>query len=1217
VTMAVAGSGTNYYPVVGVSPTTIISSATWNENRHGGLMLWWPLTENSFQPLKPVSAQGLSADDVWMRPGDRKWHGSRGWTLQMGGGGTVVLDRIGLPDNYSFALAARPVEAFTPNPGYGSDPAVRVGAAELYFSESLLTLKVADDAGPVTLTQPISGTDFTLVCVNVGTTSARLLQGNASGWVADSSVACRPGAGWTGARLSVGACAVQMQDFMVWERHKTPEMLNTIRAPRFLPIGSGSPQSYVGGVTGGCWGLELLPSGFVVPSQADTHPALYPSGAVRRYEGTGRYVGNPTYKQVGLGGAQTMVDEYRLGTVGPTVPGAGEVVSIGTWGEPGINVSWSGTAGTLYKVSPPYGSSGGDTTLTIISTGTDDTLSDWPPALARYNPAYDRIYLRGLSGQTYEVSLDDVGNGPQLVTAVPSIARPAGDSAFTDLSVREVAGNFETRIRESAYEITVNSSGTVVSENTGGAWLLTEDNLYILDEEFARLLLENEFSTLPAYLYLNSRVKSWATNAFTRWVNPVDYGLGLGIAARDTAGVFEFENTDALPAGFYRLSVDCGNIGSVDSQFAGFDVIATIDTGLEPIEFPVTLLPLGRGSDPRGWTQVEFTLPYDVDGPWRLRLEWTNDRDVPSRGEFRRLAIYQYTMRRIASELYRIRAHPFTITPVDVAAPPVQPGAYVASYNSYGTVVSYAHEQNLYSSTQGRDAFNNPRSPLADTLTGSTLQRRDSLDVLSPWLLPDPAPPVPPTSGTLIVTPSAPYYNIGDSITIQNTGATGVAPLRRVWHLWSAGTRTTYDDTIVATVDRGGTLDLNLDVVDPYGQAARTTSFLIANPSPVISLATASVTSAPVPYSTNLTAVVSEDDPFTVTWWKTAPTAVQIGSGFTLNDYTVEETQQVRVYAIDNKGGTSFADIPLTGGVNAAPRVTLSQMVPSKLKAFSSLTSVGTQTLSLTALAFDPENRGLTTQWNFSWDSALGGPGAVQPLDFFGGGTLCSIERQIIPLTDNTPGVRGFSFSVTDGDGNTTTVTGEVPFVKNQKPIVTELAASNTEVQAGELVQYSAVAYDPDGDVIDYNWDFPSINLKLKGPNVSIDTTGLAGRSLGGSLRVSDEYGGERIIDVSNGFPNVIVYDSGLAPLTLDPAGGVTAQGVTVVISSSDLPNDPAIEIRYTTDGYPPVTINDGLPYRWPIALPYEAGKIIPINARAFKAGVAPSPLASATFIFQ
>lgn len=1225
VTVAMAGSGTSLYPVTGVSPTTIVAEGVWNRDRYDNALLWWPLSEQPFQPLAPVPALGLAPDSVWLHPGDRVWDAQRGWALQMASGGTVERGDFGLPDQYSFAVTAKTTAAGTITT---FEPVVRVGAAELHFSASDVALRVRGADATSSVNLPLTPGTNALIYVNIGTANSTLGHADASGWVASADLALPTAPGWTGARLARGPVTTQLHDFMVWGDLRTQAQLENLRAPVLVASGTVAQRPYVAGVSSDRWALEILPSGWVVPTEADAAPEVYPLGEVRRYAGTGRYEGNSAYKQVGLGGAQTIPEQWQLGTQGPAVPATGQVVVAGTWGEPGINSWWAGSYGTIYGVAAPYTPEGGTTTMAILS----GSNNDWPPALAQYNVGYDRVYLKGDNNYAYEVRIDDLGDGPVFVASIPLRPRPERELPMVDTALRggrEVVTDFETALRTQTYTLSVNTEGTVYSEpNPEFGFLLTEDEEYLLTEDELAILLEGEFGTVPFYLYLTSRVKSGASNAYTRWVNPTAYGQALGIAARETAGALEFENTETLPEGNYRLSVDVGNIGTVDSQFAGFDVQVTLTTGVgEPLTFPAVLLPEGTGTDPRDWTRVEFTLPYTVTGAWRLSLDWSNDRDVPSRGEYRRLAIYAYTVRRIASELHRITAYPLQIVAVDVTTPPLAAGAYVASYNSYGTIGSYEHEQNIYPVTLGQDTFNNPRSPLADTLTGSTLDRRDRLNFESPWVLPDPPSTSAPTAGTISVSPVQAYYNVGDVVDLSNVGATGSGDLRRVWHTWTAGTRSTWESTLANVVlNTGGTWPLNVDVVDSLGRSDRATTSVIVNTPPSVQLATASLTSAPVPYATSLAAVVAdaEGDTFETSWYRLPDqngTLTLIGTGTSIANYLVDESQQVRVYAIDSRGGTNFADVPLTGGVNAAPTASFVTISPTRLKGYklgaTTQAPPPSQTLRIAAVARDPENRGVETSWAF-WDASTA-VGQTARLQAFGGGTLCSIEQKIgfeagDDLETPEPGTRGFSLTVADSDGNASTITGDVEFVQNQVPIVTTLTVSNQSVSAGERVRFAAVAFDPDGDVLSYAWEFPALGLELYGPDIVIDTTNLAGRSIGGKLVVTDGYGGRTEREV----PSVMVFTSGLAPLTLDPAGGLFSQGVVVAVESPDLPDD-SIAIRYSLDGVEPSVITEGRAYAGPVMVPYAAGAIVPFHARAFWTGteaVAPTPLVSATFTF-
>ncbi len=1217
VTVAMAGSGTSIYPVVAVSPTTIVAEATWNEGRSANAILWWPLNEQPFQPLRPTPALGLTPDVALIRPGDRVWDAERGWALKISPGGTISRADLGLPQQYSFAVTAK---TFTSPVGVAG-ASVRIGAASLTFGQTAVNLAVDGQDGVVKTSVPVFPGTNAIVYVSVGTATSTVGIGDATGWTAQSSVATAPLPGWSGISLSAGKYPTQLHDLMIWDGLRSTTQLNTLRSPVLVPTSVPVQRPYVGGVTSDRWALSLLPSAFVVPTRADAFPEVYPAGEMRRYQGTGRYDGNPAYKQVGLGGSQTIGNTWKLGATGPAVPATGEVVVAGGLGEPGINVSWTGSFGTLYKVIPPYGPTGGDTVISAIVTGTG---VDWPVALSNYNSACDRVYIKGDNSLAYEVMIDDLGDGPVFVASLPLRPRPEKELPFVSPALRggrEVVTDFETQLRTDTYELSVNTSGTVYSTSDPSfGFLITEDGFFILTEAGGRFVLEGEFGTKPFYIYLNSRVKSWAKNAFTRWVNPNAYGESLATAALDTAGDLAFENIDPMSAGNYRLSIDSGNIGTVDNQFEGFDVEVVITTGVgDPIVFPAVLLSEGRGTNPRGWTKLEFTLPYDVVGAWRLTLRWTNDRDVPSRGEFRRLAVYGYTMRRIASELMRVLAQPLTITPVDTLAPPLAAGAYVAAYDSYGTIASYRHEQDIYAHTLGTDTFNNPRSPLADTLTGSTLERRDYIDVGTTYTPPDPLVPIGPVAGFLSVSPVKTYYNVGDVVTLSNTGySPPTPPLRRVWHLWEGGTRVSWADQLTnVQIGRAGTLTMSVDVVDALGMSDQASATVVTNFPPSIQLATATTTFAPVPYQTMLSAIIAdtEGDEFATKWYRHSESGSNsfISSGTIVPDYTVEETQTVRVYAVDDRGGTSFADVPLTAGINAAPVASIVSISPKKLKAFPVTNGAVVpppQKLQIAAVASDPESRGVTPAWTF-WDGTTS-PGDAVKMPSFGGGTFCSVETTFTPTINDRPGTRAFSLVVTDADGISSEVNGSVILAENTIPVVTHIAVSDLGVKEGTPLLYSATAYDPDGDDIDYVWQFPSLNLTTFGPNVAIDTTGLAGRSIGGTLKVSDGFGGVATVDA----PAASVYSGGLAPLAFTPAGGISSQGVVITITSPDLP-DAGIVIRYTLDGSSPDSQADGLAYVGPIMLPYVAGTSTPVNARAFKAGLAPTSLAAATFTFS
>ncbi len=506
VTIALAGSGTSLYPVVGVSPTTIVVDGAWNKGRYDDAILWWPLAEQPFQSLPPVPALGLAPDSVWLHPGDRVWDAQRGWALQMTAGGTIDRADLGLPDQYSFAVTAKTTAAGTITT---FEPVVRVGAAELHFSATHVSLKLRGADAIQTVALPLTPGTNALICVNVGTDVSTLRHADATGWKASASLALPTAPGWLGARLARGPVTAQLHDFMVWDGLREQAQLEVLRAPVLVATGTVAQRPYVEGVSSDRWALEVLPSGFVVPTAADAAPEVYPTGEVRRYRGTGRYEGNLAFKQVGLGGAQTIPDVWHLGTQGPGLPATGEVVVAGTWGEPGINVWWAGSYGTFYQVAAPYGPDGGATTISAQLSGSNN---DWPPIFPQYNVGYDRVYLKGDNDYAYAVRIDDLGDGPVFVASIPLRPRPARELPFVDPALRagrEVVTDFETVLRNQTYTLSVNTGGTVyANSNPEFGFLITEDDEYLLTEDDLALLLEGEFGTPPFYLYLTSRVKA-------------------------------------------------------------------------------------------------------------------------------------------------------------------------------------------------------------------------------------------------------------------------------------------------------------------------------------------------------------------------------------------------------------------------------------------------------------------------------------------------------------------------------------------------------------------------------------------------------------------------------------------------------------------------------------------------------------------------------------
>ena len=108
------------------------------------------------------------------------------------------------------------------------------------------------------------------------------------------------------------------------------------------------------------------------------------------------------------------------------------------------------------------------------------------------------------------------------------------------------------------------------------------------------------------------------------------------------------------------------------------------------------------------------------------------------------------------------------------------------------------------------------------------------------------------------------------------------------------------------------------------------------------------------------------------------------------------------------------------------------------------------QEVSYSAIATDSGDDTLTYDWDF------------------GDGTIAEGKDVIHAFANN--GDYTITLTVTDDDGASTTQTLDVE-VNNVIPTVTEIVG-NTEVNEGEEVNYSAIAFDPGDDTLTYSWDF-------------------------------------------------------------------------------------------------------------------------------------------------
>jgi hypothetical protein len=146
--------------------------------------------------------------------------------------------------------------------------------------------------------------------------------------------------------------------------------------------------------------------------------------------------------------------------------------------------------------------------------------------------------------------------------------------------------------------------------------------------------------------------------------------------------------------------------------------------------------------------EMQLTKPIlqDLGHDWTLQIYLTNPRTTTT--TIRRLAIHSIWIYRISSKLYKVEPtmSGLSVTPVSVvdsSTPANSAGGFRATVSQVGTP-KYQHEQNLYAVSQlPGDTSANSSLPSADLLTGSTVERAESLLVQNDVALNNPPDPDP------------------------------------------------------------------------------------------------------------------------------------------------------------------------------------------------------------------------------------------------------------------------------------------------------------------------------------------------------------------------------------------------------------------------------------------------------------------------------------------
>ena len=406
---------------------------------------------------------------------------------------------------------------------------------------------------------------------------------------------------------------------------------------------------------------------------------------------------------------------------------------------------------------------------------------------------------------------------------------------------------------------------------------------------------------------------------------------------------------------------------------------------------------------------------------------------------------------------------------------------------------------------------------------------------------------------------------VGDNLELQVTSPPGSVIYSYVWNFWDGSSTATVAPFVTKVVNIGGNpssgeLHYTCQPVAPDGQTTTLNGTLLANNPPVI-LPGASVSpnDAVYPYSgsLSLSALDLEGDVVSFAWYEQA---AFLGAGVTINagiasgtwagnGVTVitsgtayrntfvagvnsDATRDLTCYARDASGGTTTLDFILRGEPPTTLSATLSAGVSGLLVDASTLptTVIGPgQTVSFTVFVNPLPGNQLTFAWSFAgsngWSSLpVASAGTTTILE--NGGYRNSVVRDISAETVTagtskvvTADVRVLALNLSTGFSSYIDLQFDVVLVVNAPPTAVTINrqyANGTVISGhatpGALIEFSAVAADPNNECVDCFWQFyPPVGpstLFLTGPKVVVDTTGYAGsNTLQGALTVTDRLG--------------------------------------------------------------------------------------------------------------
>ena len=555
------------------------------------------------------------------------------------------------------------------------------------------------------------------------------------------------------------------------------------------------------------------------------------------------------------------------------------------------------------------------------------------------------------------------------------------------------------------------------------------------------------------------------------WVDPNDFGLGLGVAALEGRGKLSFYVDAGLDAGPHRLVIDAGNIGEVEAGFEGHHVELNIGQALST---PAWLTGEGKVS-PRGLTTVDFDLPTSLSPGWVLEISWRGKLSAPQRHLSYALAVYGFTLSRRVPTLYRVDS-PTVLTQVSppsgelAAIPGTTPGGWVGLLGPAGSIHGWLHESDeLLRQLHGACLASIP----SEVTTGVSLRRDE--DILlndSTWTEADPSAPASPSISTF----STPHLaNEGDDIVYTATGVANCVSL--IWEFWDGEVRVTEPTVLTQTkrLTQGGVITSRLTGVSATGDLYVKTDTFTANHAPVISAVETSLNDAIAPYEPVVEVSVQDLDSNSGSYPSTKIFGTLDGEvdivtslvGGTLNGlltfsptitFDVTHTLHVR----DDLGANRELRLSFRTQEARPLVVSVTSMTKNPTK--------GTVTMVAVATDLDGDTISSFT-WHFTrangWAADRTDSGVTTPMT---GGSWQNVV--FVNMSGESPGAATVVVDVVTTSGKTGQATTQITIEPNYPPVLQYFGARPETIVPGQECQFMAFAEDPNGDVLTFDWAF-------------------------------------------------------------------------------------------------------------------------------------------------